>query len=116
MSGIRQLLSKNGLSGPYRRKITNHRPALPVVIQLFSLPAAACGAKSMSTEPSAFLMVFSLYESRLTTGASRMKPAVSQSYTVADQYCLAGTFGGTWSRYVFPPTSGRLSRSLSVEI
>src|SRR5262252_9261331 len=98
MSGIRHVLSKNGVSGPYRRKITNHRPVLPVVIQLLSRPAGACGAKSMSTEPSAFLMVFSLYESRLTTAASRMKPAVSQSYTVADQYCFAGTCGGTRNR------------------
>ena len=47
---------------------------------------------------SAFLLDFSLYESRLTTAASRMNPAVSQSYTVADQYCLAGTLGGTRSR------------------
>ena len=45
MSGIRQVLSKNGLSGPYRRKMTNQRPPLPVVIQLFSWPAGTCGAK-----------------------------------------------------------------------
>src|SRR6185503_17432714 len=57
-------------------------------------------------DPSVFRCIAWLYESRPTTGDSRMKPFVSASYAMTDQYCLAGTLGGTCSRYDRWPLAG----------
>ena len=75
---------------------SNCSPVL-VGIKFAVLPSGQVGPKDRSIEPSGLAARPVVSEERAAGAAPRIRVWVSRLYSVTDQYCEAGTLGGTVS-------------------